>query len=321
MTTRSTPPRTSPPTVKTYMVVHDTAYTYEHPVGLSRQILHLSPRTMPWQTCRAHSLTIAPEPQILAATDDAFGNPTTSFVIESDHASLSVRAESKVEVTARPTPDDAATPAWDAVRTRLTYRAGRRPEPADLEAARFLFESTRVRNNRQLAAWTAPLFPPGAPILAGVRALMNRIHSEFTFDPTATTVSTPVLDVFTKRRGVCQDFAHLMLSCLRSIGLSARYVSGYLLTRPPPGRPRLVGADASHAWVSVYCPGHGWVDVDPTNNLFPSLEHVTLGWGRDYDDVIPLRGVLLGGGDHEVSIAVTVAPIEEYASIFNKPPP
>jgi transglutaminase-like putative cysteine protease len=179
----------------------------------------------------------------------------------------------------------------------------------------------RVRNKRELAAWTSACFPPGAPLLAGVRALMNRIHDDFAFDPKATTVSTPVMDVFAHRRGVCQDFAHLMLSCLRSIGLAARYVSGYLLTRPPPGRARLVGADASHAWVSVYCPDYGWVDADPTNAVFPSLEHVTLGWGRDYDDVIPLRGVLLGGGDHTLDIAVTVAPIEEYERLFGRPPP
>jgi transglutaminase-like putative cysteine protease len=174
----------------------------------------------------------------------------------------------------------------------------------------------RVRNKRELGAWTASCFPPGAPLLRGVRALMDRIHRELKFDPTATSVSTPVMDVFANKRGVCQDFAHLMLSCLRSLGLAARYVSGYVLTRPPPGRPRLVGADASHAWVSVYCPEQGWVDADPTNAVFPSLEHVTLGWGRDYDDVIPMRGVLLGGGEHELDVAVTVVPSEDYAVVF-----
>jgi transglutaminase-like putative cysteine protease len=147
---------------------------------------------------------------------------------------------------------------------------------------------------------------------------MHRIHDEFTFDPTATTVSTPVMEVFQQKRGVCQDFAHLMLSCMRSLGLPARYMSGYILTRPPPGKKRLVGADASHAWVSVYCPGFGWIDVDPTNALLVQTEHVTLGWGRDYDDVIPLRGVLLGGGDHELSIAVTVVPLEEADAVLGR---
>ncbi len=307
---------------RSYAVVHETKYGYEQPVGLSRQIVRLAPRATAWQACRAHSLHVTPEPEVLGTALDAFGNSLTSLCIEADHDALTVRAESFVDVTERAWPEDASTPPWDEVRDRLAYRAGRRPRPADLDAARFLFESTRVRNKRDLATWSAACFPPGAPILVGVRALMNRIHGEVVFDPKATTVSTPVMEVFEKRRGVCQDFAHLMLSCLRSIGLAARYVSGYLLTRPPPGRPRLVGADASHAWVSVYCPDIGWVDADPTNRVFPSLEHVTLAWGRDYDDVIPLRGVLLGGGAHALDIAVTVVPAPEYSSLFgpNAPP-
>jgi transglutaminase-like putative cysteine protease len=304
---------------RTYVVVHETSYEYDQPVGLSRQIVHLKPRTLPWQVCRAHDLRIEPKPEILSVGEDAFGNPTTSLCIEDDHAALVVTSESCVELSARVYPQDAASPAWDDVRARLAYLAGRAPRPEDLDATRFLFESSRVRNKRELAAWTISCFAPRTPLLVGVRALMNRIHSELKFDPKATTVSTPVMEVFERRRGVCQDFAHLMLSCLRSIGLAARYVSGYLLTHPPPGRPRLVGADASHAWVSVYCPDYGWVDTDPTNGLFPSLEHVTLGWGRDYDDVIPLRGVLLGGGDHELGIAVTVTPIDEYEKVFGKP--
>lgn len=306
---------------RSYVVVHETRYEYEQPVGLSRQVLHLTPRNVPWQVCRAHLLDVVPRPEVLGTFDDPFGNRVTSLNIEDDHAALSVRAESTVEVTARMYPDDAGSPPWEEVRHRLAYRAGRRPLPADLEASRFLFESTRVRNKRELALWTSGCFPPGVPLLVGVRALMNRIHHEFAFDPKATTVSTPVMDVFTSRRGVCQDFAHLMLSCLRSIGLAARYVSGYLLTKPPPGKPRLIGADASHAWVSVYCPDYGWVDADPTNAVFPGLEHVTLGWGRDYDDVIPLRGVLLGGGDHTLELEVTVVPVEEYETLFGHPPP
>jgi transglutaminase-like putative cysteine protease len=302
-----------------YVVVHETKYGYEHPVGLSRQILHLSPRDLPWQTVLAHEITVTPPPSDgLVTAHDAFGNPTRAFSIDSDHDELVVRAESTVEITARQYPADDASPAWDAVRERLAYRGGSKPAPHDLDAARFLFESMRVRNKRELAAWTASCFPPGAPLLRGVRALMERIHGDFKFDPAATTVSTPVMDVFARKRGVCQDFAHLMLSCLRSIGLAARYVSGYVLTRPPPGRPRLVGADASHAWVSVYCPEHGWVDADPTNAVFPSLEHVTLGWGRDYDDVIPLRGVLLGGGEHELDVAVTVVPSEEAEAVLGR---
>jgi transglutaminase-like putative cysteine protease len=304
---------------RTYVVLHETSYTYDQPVGISRQIVHLAPRALSWQVCRSHVLAITPEPEILSVGEDAFGNPTTSFCIEDDHAALVVRSEFCVDVTARIYPDDDASPPWDEVRARLAYRSGRAPHPADLEATRFLFESSRVRNKRELAAWTSACFPPGTPLLAGVRRLMNRIHDELAFDPKATTVTTPVMEVFERRRGVCQDFAHLMLSCLRSVGLAARYVSGYLLTHPPPGRPRLVGADASHAWVSVYCPDYGWVDADPTNAVFPSLEHVTVGWGRDYDDVIPLRGVLLGGGEQELDIAVTVTPLEDYENVFGRP--
>lgn len=263
-------------------------------------------------------MQVTPEPEILGTSIDAFGNPVTSLCIEADHESLTVRAESLVDITEHVYPDDASTSPWDVVRAQLAYRGGRPPRPADLEAMRFLFESTRVRNKRELAAWASDCFPVGVPLLVGVRALMHRIHDELAFDPKATTVSTPVMEVFRRKRGVCQDFAHFMLSCLRSLGLAARYVSGYLLTRPPPGKPRLVGADASHAWVSVYCPEVGWVDADPTNRVFPSLEHVTLGWGRDYDDVIPLRGVLLGGGAHSLDIAVTMVPAPEYASLFGK---
>ena len=302
-----------------YAVVHETTYTYEQPVSLSRQIVHMAPRALAYQTCRSHRLTVTPTPEILAETEDAFGNPITSFFIEAEHAELKVASEMWVDVTARDYLDDENTPPWEEVRARLAYKAGKPPHSADLEAMRYLFESSRVRNKRELAAWTLACFPPRRPVLAGVRALMNRIHEELTFDPKATTVSTPVMTVFELKRGVCQDFAHLMLSCLRSIGLAARYVSGYLLTHPPPGRERLVGADASHAWISVYVPdsaGGIWVDADPTNALFPSLEHITVGWGRDYDDVIPLRGVLLGGGEHELDIAVTVAPAADYERLF-----
>ena len=183
----------------------------------------------------------------------------------------------------------------------------------DLDATRFLFESPHVRIKHELADYAADCFPPGKPLLLCVQALMAKIFTEFTFDPEATTVSTPVLDVLENKRGVCQDFAHLMIACLRALGLAARYVSGYLLTRPPPGKPRLIGADASHAWVSVYVPGseYGWVDFDPTNNLLPDTEHITLSFGRDFSDISPLRGIILGGGGAEPEVAVTVFPIEE----------
>lgn len=311
----------APAATRRYVVTHATRYRYADPVGLSRQIVRLAPRTTAYQTCHGHVLTVTPKPEILDVSTDAFGNGTTSLCLETDHDELAVVAESLVDVRERRYPADASTPRWEEVRQRLTYRAGERLTADELEACRYLFESTRVRNKRELAVWAQASFGPGTPLLVGVRDLMRRIHRGFAFDPKATTVSTPVMDVFALRRGVCQDFAHLMLSCLRSIGLAARYVSGYVLTRPPPGKPRLIGADASHAWVSVHCPGYGWVDADPTNDVFPSLEHVTVGWGRDYDDVIPLRGVLLGGGHHRLSIEVTMAEPAEHHALFGRPHP
>ena len=291
-----------------YTVRHDTRYSYEAPVGISRQVLHLTPRVTAYQALLSHHIRVTPVPDISRDMVDAFGNNVRSFCVERDHERLAVVCESHVEVRARVYPDLATSPPWESVRDGLSYKAGRRLSPDELGAAEFLFESTRVRNKRELSAWAATSFPAGTPLLVGVSVLMHRIHQELTFDPKATNVSTPVMDVWKDRRGVCQDFAHLFLSCVRSLGLSARYVSGYLLTRPPPGKKRLIGADASHAWVSVHCPGFGWVDMDPTNATLVGEAHVTLGWGRDYDDVIPLRGVLLGGGQHEPHVSVTVLP-------------
>jgi transglutaminase-like putative cysteine protease len=178
-----------------------------------------------------------------------------------------------------------------------------------LEACRYRFESPYVHLKRSFVEFSQVCFPPGRPLLLCVQALMEKIFEEFTFDEEATQVATPLVEVLERRRGVCQDFAHLMLACLRSRGLAARYVSGYLLTQPPPGQPRLIGADASHAWVSVFCPASGWVDFDPTNNVQPALEHISLAWGRDFSDVSPLRGVILGGGTHDPEVRVTVMPV------------
>jgi transglutaminase-like putative cysteine protease len=299
-----------------YHIVHETRYSYESPVSLSHQHLHLSPRDCLWQTCLAHQLTIEPMPTIQRTRFDTFGNPVTELSIEAAHGELFVHAESMIEVRPHRPPDLSTestsvalthSPPWETVRDRFAYGA----MPVLLEANKFLFESPYVRAKREFAAYAQPCFEPGRPMLDAVHALMCRIHSEFKFDPKATTVATPVLQVLEERRGVCQDFAHLMLSCLRSLGLSARYVSGYLLTRPPPGQERLIGADASHAWVSVFCPDvHGgvWVDFDPTNNILPDTQHITLAWGRDFGDISPLRGVILGGGEHDLDIAVTVTP-------------
>ena len=181
--------------------------------------------------------------------------------------------------------------------------------PDMLAAAQFTFDSLYVPRNAELADYAAPSFAPHRPLLDAVMDLTGRIHKDFRYDAKATTLATPLTDVLKQRRGVCQDFAHLALGCLRSLGLAARYVSGYLQTRVPAGRERLVGADASHAWFAVFCPTVGWVDFDPTNNLIPSEQHLTIAWGRDYDDISPVKGVILGGGSHTMSIAVDVAAV------------
>jgi transglutaminase-like putative cysteine protease len=207
--------------------------------------------------------------------------------------------------TASIAPD--ASPSWETVRDAGAFRAGA-PQAAIDE---FRYASPFVRPSAVLAEFARPAFPAGRPLLAAAIALMHRIHAEFTFDAGTTSIATPITRVLAERRGVCQDFAHLQIGCLRSLGLPARYVSGYLLTDPPPGRPRLLGADASHAWLSAWCPSHGWVDLDPTNAMVPDLRHVTVAWGRDYGDVSPLRGVVLGGGEHDLSVAVSVVPEDE----------
>jgi transglutaminase-like putative cysteine protease len=289
-----------------YRVEHDTAYRYSEPVMLSHQQLHLTPRILDYQAIGAHEVIIKPAPTQQRNIIDAFGNPLTEIAIESAHTSLDIIAKSTVAVTQRSVLDPEKTAAWETVRDTLAYRAAWHPEPAILDATQFLFESPYARVKRNLRAYAGDCFEPGRPILAGAAALMAKIHGEFKFDAAATNVTTPVMKFFEQKRGVCQDFTHLMISCLRSTGLAARYVSGYLLTRPASGKPRHVGTDVSHAWVALFVPGNGWVDLDPTNNVMPSLEHITLGWGRDFSDVTPLRGVINGGGEQTLEVKVTV---------------
>jgi transglutaminase-like putative cysteine protease len=290
-------------------VLHETRYRYTSPVTQSRQFLHLTPREMPSQRVTSHRIAIHPHAAETTAGCDFFGNHTTHAVITAPHQTLSVLAESAVELRARAfDPAACEMHPWDSVRAALAM-----PSAANLEASRYLFESPHVALDAELADYAAATFAPGRALLPALLELTARIHDEFEFDSTATTVSTPLAEVLEHRRGVCQDFAHLMIGCLRTHGLPARYVSGYLLTQPPPGQPRLIGSDASHAWVSVYCPGcdpaqGDWIDFDPTNNCTLDRDHVTLGWGRDFSDVTPTRGVTLGGGEHELSVSVTVSP-------------
>jgi transglutaminase-like putative cysteine protease len=289
-----------------YRIRHRTHYAYKNAVSVGSHAVYLTPRSSLLHRCIRNEITVTPKPAARSERVDYFGNVIKFFTIQEPHEDFELEAYSEVIIDEQKVAWPAAAPAWDEVVSGLpTDRS-----PSGLDAYQFIFESPRVRPSAEFAAYALPSFPKGRPITEALLDLTARIHKEFRFDSKATTVSTPSEEVLKKRRGVCQDFAHLQVACLRSLGLAARYVSGYLRTFPPPGRPRLVGADASHAWLSVYCPNFGWLDVDPTNNLVPSDGHVTLAWGRDYSDVAPVRGVILGGRDHKLDVAVDMEPVE-----------
>jgi len=291
----------------TYRVTHTTTYVYSEPVTLCHNLVHLTPRDTPYQTTRHPQLLVSPLPAVSKARTDFFGNHAQFFTVQEPHQKLAVTARSITQVTQFVPPAADATPPWEQV--RATLEGDRSPQ--GLAAYQFAFDSPYIRTSPDLAAYAEPSFAAGRPLLDAVLDLTRRIHEDFRYDHTATTLATPIHEVLRVRRGVCQDFAHLQIGCLRSLGLAARYVSGYLLTNPPPGQQRLVGADASHAWLSVFCPGSGWIDVDPTNNLIPSQKHITLAWGRDYDDVSPIKGVILGGGEHAVAVGVDVVVVND----------
>lgn len=286
-----------------YHCRHVTRYSYGETVITAHMLAHLVPRAHPRQISHDATLTIDPDPGVVADRQDWFGNPATYAAMHVPHRELTVTAEIDVTV-APPTPfEPQSTPAWEDVAAQA---AGL------VETIEFIRPSARVPlADTALQAFAVTFFPAGRPIGVGAMELTRRIHADFSFDPAATTVSTPIAEVLRKRSGVCQDFAHLMIGALRALCLPARYVSGYLRTLPPPGKEKLKGADASHAWVQVWCgPADGWIDLDPTNGRQCDTDHVTLAWGRDYDDVCPLRGVILGGGNHGVAVAVDVEPVE-----------
>ena len=287
-------------------VIHETRYEYAPPVETAQHMAHLRPLDLPWQRVRAHRLDITPEPAQRGDTRDIYGNARTFFSLQGVHDELTVTAESVV-ATHEPPRRTASLP-WEQVRERFRYHAG----AAFDAAAEFVFASPYVPRHEDFAAYARPSFTAGLPLHLAARDLMDRIHADFEYDTESTEVSTPAREALAQRKGVCQDFAHVMVACLRALGLPARYVSGYLLTEPPPGQPRLVGSDASHAWVSVYAPDElgrgGWIDLDPTNNRAPGEDYVTLACGRDYSDVSPMRGVIHGGANHTLHVAVTVQP-------------
>jgi transglutaminase-like putative cysteine protease len=287
-------------------VVHRTTYRYGEAVTTSRHEARIAPRDTHQQRTFSHHLEVTPTPSSSRRRFDYFGNRTAHFAFNEPHRVLSVEAKSIVDVHAPHVPDLTATPPWEHVRDALA--ADRRRDV--LDAYELTFESPHVEISPTARDYAAISFSPGRPLLDAVRDLTRRVYADFVYDTRATEVSTPIDEVLAHRRGVCQDFAHVMISCLRSHGLAARYVSGYLLTHPPPGRPKLVGADASHAWIATWVPEHGWVDFDPTNDRIPTDEHVTIAYGRDFGDVTPIRGVILGGGRHVLEVAVDVDPVE-----------
>ena len=337
-------------------IIHRTTYHYQGSIDMAQHMVHLSPVVTPWQQVRSHTLRVHPEPASRSQATDVFGNLRHFFSLQAPHDTLIVEADSEVETSApAELPHSAAWQklTWETVREHFRYRA-QAPFDPDSE---FLFASPYVPRDDAFAAFARPSFKPGLPMLTAARALMERIHTELKYETASTEVNTPALQALEQGKGVCQDFAHIMLGCLRSLGLPARYVSGYLLTQPPPGKPRLVGADASHAWVSVYVPyppdfqervprqaaaddkpasdigdrlatgpstaAGAWFDFDPTNNRCgwgsPGEDYVTLATGRDFADVSPMRGVIQGGAQHTLEVGVTVAPPDELAALQAPP--
>lgn len=290
-----------------YRVHHVSKYAYGSPVDLAVHMVHLRPRPLPHQHVISERIVTIPPAARRREGHDHFGNLVTWLFLDLPHADFEIAAESVVDVNFPPPPPAAATPPWEMV-------AEDAQGPEGWRAAEFRFDSPMAEAREEARAYAAPCFPPGRPVLEGLLELNARFRKEFRFRAGVTTVSTPVAQVLQRREGVCQDFSHVMISALRALGLPARYVSGYIRTKPLPGQPRRQGSDQSHAWVGCWLgPEHGWVDLDPTNNLVVRDEHVVLGWGRDYGDVSPIRGVILGGGEHSLSVSVDLAPEDVVA--------
>jgi len=313
-------------TVRWLRVQHETVYDYDAPAELAHHVACLCPRETAYQQVRHWSLQITPAPDGWSAPEargegegegedgehllrrlslDPWGNGRLVFSHAQVHDSLSVRSVFEAGLSEAPQLDPADSPPWTVVAESLRYQAGE----VRSEAVEFTLSSPFASRDSALAAFARRAFLPGHSLAEGARALMHLIHAEFKYAPLSTHVGTRASEALAQRRGVCQDFAHVLIGACRSLGLSARYVSGYLLTHPPAGQPRLIGADASHAWAEVWCPRQGWLALDPTNDVVAGTEHVILAWGRDYADVAPLRGVIRGGGSAQPHVAVTVEPI------------
>jgi transglutaminase-like putative cysteine protease len=287
-----------------YRITHTTSYEYTGLVGHSYNEARLLPRECQHQHLISAHLEITPKETDFRVRKDFFGNKIAYFAITEPHSTFTVTATSEVEVHGNARQLDLSRgTSWEDVREILQHDK----HTEVLDARQYTLDSPYIKTSPDLAAYAQPSFTPGRPLFEAVNDLMQRIHQDFIFDPKFTTLSTPVQTVLEHRRGVCQDFAHLAIGCIRSYGLAARYISGYIETLPPPGREKLVGSDASHAWISVYLPDVGWMDFDPTNNQIPDDQHIIVAWGRGYGDVTPLKGVVFGGLDHELKVSVDVA--------------
>jgi transglutaminase-like putative cysteine protease len=294
-----------------FEVSHRTHYRYSTPVAQSQHLVHMTPRAVAHQTTLRHNLIVEPAPAMRYDGVDGFGNPFVILDVEVPHKELVLHARSSVETHAPPAADFATTTSWDRLDEKMAMPDG----GCDLDVIQYRCTTRLTGASMAIADYTRGSFPQGRPVLDGVMDLTRRIYADFRFDPGATDVSTPVEKVFEQRRGVCQDFAHLTLAGLRALRVPSRYVSGYILTRPPPGQIKLAGADASHAWISVWSPETGWRDFDPTNGIAVGEEHITIAYGRDYNDVSPISGVLLGGGAHAVSVGVDVVNLDAAPTV------
>jgi transglutaminase-like putative cysteine protease len=289
-----------------YKINHRTTYKYVSPVSVGNHVACLKPRSYQQNQLLQNALKISPPPMTFTERTDYFGNVLWFFTVQEPHRELVVESLSEVLRSGGEELNPHASLPWE----ESTILLGEDHTAAGLEAYQYQFESPRIRIHKDFATYALESFTRGRIMREALTELTSRIHKDFRFDSRVTTVRTTPEEVFKKRGGVCQDFAHVQIACLRSIKLAARYVSGYLRTYPPAGRPRLIGADASHAWVSAYCRGAGWLDMDPTNDVAPTDGHVTVAWGRDYGDVSPLRGLILGGGEHKLQVEVDMEPID-----------
>ncbi|MEM1020987.1 MAG: transglutaminase family protein [Pseudomonadota bacterium] len=295
-----------PKRVRRFDVHHKTTYDYAQSVSLSQHFMHLTPRSTPGQLVETSTVTTSPEPATWREATDFFGNKTTLASLDEEHFQTVIQMKSRVTVQPNATPNPEDTPIW----TDIVKQLAEDTSDDGLRIRQFCYRSPKIRFGDEILALAQSFFGPDTPVLVGAINLMGYIHKSFTYDGEATEVDTPIEEVLRLRRGVCQDFAHLQIAGLRSLGLPARYVSGYLMTHPPEGEEKLQGADASHAWVSIWVGKYGWVDLDPTNNIIVGDEHITLAWGRDYADVSPINGVTFGGGDHSVRVEVDVVPLD-----------